>query len=49
MESDWFYYKQAGMLLGKYENFIKLTVNNTIKFSKFNFPRPDFGMWKTKC
>ena len=30
MESDWFCYKQAGMLLEKYENLIELTVKQLI-------------------
>ena len=26
LDSDWFYYNQAGMMLEKYENLLKLSV-----------------------
>ena len=48
LDSDWFYYNQAGMLLKKSENLLELfvkqeAVSNRTKFRKFNFPRSDYA------
>ena len=52
LDSDWFCYKQAGMLLEKYENLLELPVEQFVIQSNLASSIPVgqtmFGVWKTK-
>ena len=53
LDSDWFYYNQAGMLLEKSENLLELSVKQLIIQSRLTssifLGQAMFGVWKTKC
>ena len=53
MDSDWFYYNQADMLLEMSENLLELSVKQLViqwrLASSIFWGQAMFGMWKTKC
>ena len=53
LESDWFYYNQAGMLLEKSENLLELFVKQLVIQSRLASSifhgHAIIGVWKMKC
>ena len=53
LDSDWFCYNQADMLLEKSENLLEFSVKQLIIQSRLASSifrgQAIFGMWKTKC
>ena len=52
MDSDWFYYNQAVMLLEKYENLLQFSVKRLViqssLASSISLGQFMFGVWKSK-
>ena len=53
MDTDWFCYNQAGMLLDKSENFLELFVKQLVIQSRLaswiTLDQAMFVVWKSRC